>query len=112
MKPATIQKLGGFALIAGAILFATYSVLFLSLFPADEIHRDFSRIVLSPPWIGVAALAFAGVVLMVFGFAAVYWWNHWFRWIKRNWWNGRQLGNWWQRWPRSHVWAVPYVQPR
>jgi hypothetical protein len=72
MKLATIQKLGGFALIAGAILFATYSVLFLSLFPADEIHRDFSRIVLSPPWIGVAAIAFAGVVLMVFGFAAVY----------------------------------------
>jgi len=72
MKLATIQKLGGFALIAGAILFATYSVLFLSLFPAGEIHRDFSRIVLSPPWIGVAAVAFAGVVLMVFGFAAVY----------------------------------------
>ena len=72
MKLATIQKLGGFSLIAGAILFATYSVLFLSLFPADEIHRDFSRIVLSPPWIGVAGIAFAGVVLMVFGFAAVY----------------------------------------
>jgi hypothetical protein len=72
MRLATIQKLGGFALIVGAILFATYSVLFLSLFPAGEIRRDFSRIVLSPPWIGVAAIALAGVVLMVFGFAAVY----------------------------------------
>jgi hypothetical protein len=72
MKLSTIQKFGGLALIVGAILFAAYSVLFLSLFPVSEIQRDFARVVMSPPWIGVAAIAFAGVVLMVFGFAAVY----------------------------------------
>ena len=72
MRLATIQKLGGFSLIAGSILLATYSVLFLSLFPLSEIEKDFSRVVLSPPWIGLAGVAFAGVVLMAFGFAAVY----------------------------------------
>jgi hypothetical protein len=72
MKLATIQKLGGFSLIAGAILLATYSVLFLSLFPLSDIQKDFSSVVLSPPWIGLAGIAFAGVVLMAFGFAAVY----------------------------------------
>ncbi len=72
MKLATTQKLGGFPLIAGAVLFATYSVLFLSLFPVREMQKDFSRVVLSPPWMGVTGIAFAGVVLMVFGFAAVY----------------------------------------
>jgi hypothetical protein len=63
---------GGFSHIAGSILLATYSVLFLSLFPLSEIQKDFSRVVLSPPWIGLAGVAFAGVVLMAFGFAAVY----------------------------------------
>jgi hypothetical protein len=72
MKLATIQKLGGLSLIAGAILFASYSVLFLSLFPVSEMQKDFSRIVMSPPWTGVVGTAFAGVILMVFGFAAVY----------------------------------------
>jgi hypothetical protein len=47
-------------------------VLFLFLFPVSEIQKDFSSVVLSPPWIGLAGIAFAGVVLMVFGFAAVY----------------------------------------
>ena len=72
MKLATIQKLGGLSLIAGSVLLAAYSVLFLSLFPISEIQRDFASVVLRSPFIGGAEIAFAGVVLMIFGFAAVY----------------------------------------
>jgi len=72
MKLTTIQRLGGASLIGGSILFMAYSALWPSLLPISEAQRDFSRLVLDPHWTWLAGLAFAGVLLMLFGFGAVY----------------------------------------
>ncbi len=72
MTLTRLQKLGGLALIVGSVLFAAYAALWPALLPVDQIAHDFSRLVLAPAWGGLAAIAFAGVVLMMFGFAAVY----------------------------------------
>jgi hypothetical protein len=72
MKPATIQRLGGAALVAGAALFAVYSVFFPALLPISEAGRDFTVIILNPAWGPLALTAFAGILLMMAGFAAVY----------------------------------------
>ncbi len=72
MKLSTLQRLGGFAIIIGAALFTAWSVLWPVLLPVQERTRDFSLMVLSPNWIWINALALPGVILMVFGFTAVY----------------------------------------
>lgn len=72
MNPSSTQKLGGVALVAGAVLFAVYSVLFPALLPVSEAGRDFTVVVLSPAWGPLALTAFAGILLMMGGFAAVY----------------------------------------
>jgi hypothetical protein len=72
MKLATTQKLGGAAMIAGAILFAAYSALSAVLLPLAEMRRDMTLLVSHPAWVPLAVIAFAGIVLMMGGFAAVY----------------------------------------
>jgi hypothetical protein len=72
MTLRTIHKLGGFALIAGSVLFTAYAALWPSLLPVSEAQHDFTKLVLDPNWSWLAWCAFAGVVLMMFGFAAVY----------------------------------------
>jgi hypothetical protein len=72
MRLATLQKLGGASLILGSILLLVYSVLFPLLLPMDEMLTDFTLLVLNPNWIWIAVVAFAGITMMIFGFAAVY----------------------------------------
>jgi hypothetical protein len=72
MTLKTIQKLGGLALVFGSVLFATYATLWPSLLPVGQVQSDLTRLVLNPNWSWLAWCAFTGVVLMMFGFAAVY----------------------------------------
>jgi len=72
VKLATLQKLGGIALIAGSALFAAYSVLLPALLPVAEARRDLTLLVQTPWWTWLALVALAGISLMLFGFAAVY----------------------------------------
>ena len=72
MKLETIQRLGGAALVTGAILFAAYSVLFATLLPVAAVVRDITPLVDDPAWVPLALIALLGIVLMMGGFAAVY----------------------------------------
>jgi hypothetical protein len=72
MRLSTLQKSGGTSLILGSVLLLTYSILFPFLLPMNAMLIDFTSLVLSPNWIWLAVVAFAGVLLMIFGFAAVY----------------------------------------
>jgi hypothetical protein len=72
MHIAAIQKLGGLSLILGSIILLAYSILFLLLLPVNEMRHDLTSVILNPNWIWIAAVAFAGIVLMIFGFTAVY----------------------------------------
>jgi hypothetical protein len=72
MHAATIQKLGGTALMLGSALFLIYSILFPLLLPVNEMHHDLTTVILNPNWIWIAAVAFTGILLMIFGFTAVY----------------------------------------
>jgi hypothetical protein len=72
MQLSTIQKLGGASLILGSILLLVYSVLFPLLLPMKEMNTDFTLLVLNPNWICLAVTVFAGVLMMIFGFGAVY----------------------------------------
>lgn len=72
MKLTTIQKLGGISLIIGSVLLTAYSVLFTLLLPVNEIRHDVTMLVNNPNWIWIALDAFIGVILMIFGFMAVY----------------------------------------
>ena len=72
MQLSTVQKLGGISLILGSVLLLVYSVLFPFLLPMNEMNADFTLLVLNPNWISLGVGAFAGVILMIFGFSAVY----------------------------------------
>jgi hypothetical protein len=72
MNGATIQKLGGICLMLGSILLVVYSILFPLLLPVHEMRHDLTTVILNPNWIWIAVVAFAGIILMVFGFTAVY----------------------------------------
>jgi len=72
MKLITLQKFGGFSLMAGAFLLTAYSLLFSILLPVGEVRHDITVAVQDPGWIWVSALALFGVVFMIFGFMAVY----------------------------------------
>jgi len=72
MKLTTIQKLGGISLILGSILFTVYSIFFPLLLPISEIQRDFTILVKNPNWMWLALVAIFGIILMIFGFMAVY----------------------------------------
>jgi hypothetical protein len=72
MQLSTIHKLGGASLILGSVLLLVYSILFPLLLPMNEMYTDFTLLVLNPNWICLAVVVFAGVIMMIFGFGAVY----------------------------------------
>ena len=72
MQSSSLEKLGGLAMIVGALLFAAYSSLYLLLLPVSSAAPDFVQIVRHPAWLPLAITAFAGIVLMLIGFYVVY----------------------------------------
>ena len=72
MQLSTLQRLAGSALIAGSVLLAVYAIVFPALLPLDRMATDFTQGVLNPHWLWLASIAFAGVLLMMAGFAGLY----------------------------------------
>jgi hypothetical protein len=72
MRLSSLQRLAALALSAGSLLLALYAIAFPSLLPMDRAAVDFTLLVLSPHWLWLAGVAFAGVLLMIAGFAGVY----------------------------------------
>lgn len=72
MQLTKIQKLGGISIIIGSILFLAYSILFPLLLPINEIYHDPALLVLNENYGWISIIAFAGILLMIFGFGAVY----------------------------------------
>ncbi len=66
------EKLGGFAIIVGALLLSAYAVLFPILLPLGTGTFDYAEVVRSPGWVPLAGVAFAGVLALLVGFYAVY----------------------------------------
>lgn len=72
MNLNSLQKSGGAALCLGSILLAVYSTAFFTLLPFNEVRRDPTAAILNPNWLWISTTAFAGIPLMMAGFAAVY----------------------------------------
>ena len=72
MKCESLQKFGGVSVIAGALLLAAYSILFMLILPVSEVRRDITIAVMNPAWVWIALTAFAGVVFIIFGLITVY----------------------------------------
>jgi hypothetical protein len=72
MKFATLQRLGGVSIILGSLFLAAYSLCWATLLPVHERATDISLVILSPHWKWISFLSFPGVVMMIFGFTAVY----------------------------------------
>ena len=72
MPPSLPEKIGGIALIAGALLFAAYSSLFLIVLPIADGKFDYAQLVRHPAWLPLAITALAGITLMMLGFYFVY----------------------------------------
>lgn len=66
------ERLGGFSIVLGAILFAVYSALFTVLLPISHGRYDYVEVVLNPNWTRLALIAVIGILLMLVGFYAVY----------------------------------------
>jgi hypothetical protein len=72
MKLSTLQRLGGLAIIAGSALLTGWAVCWTALLPVQERLRDFTLTVQNPNWVWISALALPALLLMIFGFTAVY----------------------------------------
>ena len=72
MKFATLQRWGGIAIILGSVFFTAWAICWTTLLPVHERARDVSLMILNPHWIWIASLALPGIVLMIFGYTAVY----------------------------------------
>lgn len=72
MKYSTMQRIGGIAIILGSLLFTAWAICWATLLPSHDQVRDVSIIILSPHWIWIASLTFPGIILMIFGYTAVY----------------------------------------
>lgn len=72
MQQSTLQKIGGIALIVGAVLLTAYSIIFSTLLPIDQIRQNYTVVVLNPNYVWNACIAFFGLLCMIFGFTAVY----------------------------------------
>ena len=72
MKMANINKSGGISIITGSVLLLLYSILFTLLLPFKEARHDMTQLVNTPYWIGLAIVAFWGIVLLMFSFVVVY----------------------------------------
>jgi hypothetical protein len=69
---SSLEKLGGRSLMLGSVLLAVYAVLFAVLVPRIASPEQYARAVLDPSWVPLAALAFAGVLLLLPGLLGVY----------------------------------------
>lgn len=67
-----LEKLGGIAIIVGALLLSAYAVLFPILLPLGTGSFDYAEMVRSPGWVPLALIAFVGVLALLVGFYAVY----------------------------------------
>lgn len=72
MKLSNLQKFGGVSLILGSVFLTAYSVFFFTLLPIGKVRQDMTLGILNPNWTWIDMTAFFGVVLMMFGFTAVY----------------------------------------
>jgi hypothetical protein len=72
MNFSTLQRWGGIAIILGSVFLTAWAICWSTLLPAHEQTRDLSKIILDPHWIWIASLAFPGIILMIFGYTAVY----------------------------------------
>ena len=72
MELSSLQKFGGFSLIAGSLCLTAYSVFFFTLLPFNKIRQDFTLAILNPNWTWICLVVFIGVILMLFGFTAAY----------------------------------------
>src|SRR5664279_767679 len=72
MELRTLQRICGIALGLGAVLIATYSILFSVLFPTDVFVHDLGAAVVQPAWTALGLTAHVAVVLMMIGFGGVY----------------------------------------
>ena len=66
------RRVGGTSIVAASALLGTYGALFSITLPAIRSSLDYSRAVLSPWWVPLTTLAFAGVLLMLAGLDALY----------------------------------------
>lgn len=72
MNSILLERAGGASIILGSLLLAAYAALFPALLPIGSGTYDFVQVVQDPDWTSLAAAAFAGVLLMLAGFYAVY----------------------------------------
>jgi hypothetical protein len=72
MEKTSLQRLGGIALILGVVFLTSWAVCWTAFLPAHERAGDVSVVISSPNWIWISSLAFPGIILMIFGFTAVY----------------------------------------
>ncbi len=72
MNIKTIQKIGGITIIIGALLLILYSILFFFVLPFNQMKIDFSKLVLHNYWILTSFIAFIGLLLLIYGYLAIY----------------------------------------
>lgn len=72
MHNSWIEKIGGLAIILGAVLFAAYAGLFTVLLPIEHGQYDMAQLANHPNWIRLAITALLGIVLMLTGYYFVY----------------------------------------
>jgi hypothetical protein len=72
MKHAFLQKAGGIAVIAGGILLAVYAICFFTVLPFKTLGTNFVGAVQHAAWIPIVFTAFVALILLIFGFAALY----------------------------------------
>ncbi len=72
MQINTIQRLGGYSLVLGSILLLAYSISFAIMLPIDQIRVNPLFLFSNANWTWIATVAFIGLILMIFGFSAVY----------------------------------------
>lgn len=72
MQLRSLQKFGGYSIIAGAVLFTIWAICWTFLLPVSNQIKDFSAVVTHPNWIWINSLALPGIILTIFGFTALY----------------------------------------
>jgi hypothetical protein len=72
MNSETLERLGGGALIVGAVLLSVYSIAFTFLLPVNGGAYDLAQLAMDPDWTWISLTSFVGVLLMIVGLMAVY----------------------------------------
>lgn len=72
MTAHLFERVAGTCVVFGAILLATYGVLFVLLLPIGQSTLDYPRLVVSPYWIPLALVALVGVISILVGVDAIY----------------------------------------